>query len=183
MKAQSLACSASSSRTAAGPAAAPAATTASSAARVANASSATGGPDHVDRSPSSPQLLGSTCSPRPSWQPRRVTLGPASLRSRLEPLQRVVEPHQLESLPRALLDHRLQPCDPLIPPVAEQLGVQRTHRQPAPGQTLAVAAQALAGAGDEVRGVLLARARPRARGRRPRRRCPTGCGGGSVWWW
>ena len=141
MKAQSLACNASSSRTAAGPAAVPAATTCSSAARVANASSATRGPDQVDRSPSRPQLL---ACPR---------LGVAEW-SRLQPLQRVVEAHQLEPLPRALLHDRLQPRDPLVPPVAEQLGIQRAHRQPAPGQAGAVAAQTLAGAGHEVRGVL-----------------------------
>jgi hypothetical protein len=38
--------------------------------------------------------------------------------------------------------------------VAEQLGVQRAHDQAAAGQAGAVSAQALAGAGDEVGGVL-----------------------------
>src|SRR6202021_4005437 len=51
--------------------------------------------------------------------------------------------------------------DPLVPPVPEQLGVERADRQAAARQIGAVAMQALARAGDEVGG-LLPRERERA---------------------
>ena len=57
MKAQSLACSASSSRTAPAPARSPAASSRALPSASAKAISATAGADQVDRSPSSPQLL------------------------------------------------------------------------------------------------------------------------------
>src|SRR4029077_11632499 len=79
---------------------------------------------------------------------------PWILQRRLETIESIVQAHQREVLLGALRDDRLEPRQTLIPPVAEQLGVERTHDQPAPGQALAVAAQALAGAGDEVRRVL-----------------------------
>ena len=61
-------------------------------------------------------------------------------------LQRVVEPHDLEPLAPGLVDHRLEPADALVPPVAEQLGVERADRQPA-------ARDPLPRTGHEVRGV------------------------------
>ena len=59
-------------------------------------------------------------------------------RRRLAQIERVVESHELESLPLALVDHSLQPDQTLVPPVSEQLGVQRAHRQPTPGHTVPV---------------------------------------------
>ena len=52
----------------------------------------------------------------------------------LAALERVVQAHELEALARALLDHRAQPADALVPPVPEQLGVERAHDQATAGQ-------------------------------------------------
>ena len=94
-------------------------------------------------------------------------------RRRVDPLEGVIESAQLEPLTRALLDDRLEPVHALIPPVAEQLGIDRADDQPA-----ARASQARDRALDEVRRVLARRARAHAHGRTRRRHWPTGCGDG-----
>ena len=70
-------------------------------------------------------------------------------RDRLDRRQRVVEPGERELLPLALVDDRPQPQRPLVPPVPEQLGVQRADHEP-----VGHLARADEGAGDEVGGVL-----------------------------
>ena len=173
MKAQSLACSASSSRTAAGPARARAAAATVAARRRARRRRCRRppGPTRSRGRRRAPQVL--ACSVATSA--RRAT------RRGLEALERVVEAHELEPLARRT--PRRPPrsqCDALVPPVPEQLGVERADDEPAaragppPSR-----AQPLARARDEVGGVL-ARASASAAlvvvG--ARRRCPTGCGGG-----
>ena len=49
---------------------------------------------------------------------------------RLVARQRVVQARQLQSLPGGLLHDGSQPGNALIPPVAEQLRVQRAHDHP-----------------------------------------------------
>ena len=95
-------------------------------------------------------------------------------------LERVVQAHELQSLSRALLDHRAQPHNTLIPPVPEQLRVERAHEQPATRQRPireAVFAQPCQRAPTKSAACSRASATP-ARERMPRPRCSTGCGGG-----
>ena len=148
MKGQSLACSASSSRTAAGPAAGPAATTSSSAARVANASSATCGPDQVDRSPSLPQLLAASAfrSSSISRAPQRPAGSRRSSASSSRTSSRPCREHSSTTASSHAIPSYHQ-CP------SSSVSSAQTARPP-PGRPAPSRLQALAGAGDEVRGVL-----------------------------
>ena len=113
---------------------------------------------------------------------REVAASPRSSRARrprrtgrIAVGQRVVEVDELEPAPRRLRHHELQPLRALVPPMPEQLGVQRADAQPA-------VAHAPGHPRHEIGGIVR-RLWPRAPGRRRRRRWPTGggrarCGGG-----
>ena len=111
----------------------------------------------------------STCV-RSRGVPHDVTGRPAGGRRRLVALERVVEARERRPCARRLVDDRREPQRALVPPVADELGVERADGE-------AAARDALARARDEVRRVRGARRRRRARGRTARRRCPTRDGG------
>jgi len=56
----------------------------------------------------------------------------------------LIQRRQREALARALVEHRLEPPDALVPPVSEQLGVEREHTDAAAGQTGAHAGDEIA---------------------------------------
>ena len=148
--AQSLDWSASSSRAArsiAGPrpACAAAATVASSAPRAAKATSATRGESHVVRSFGDPQVEAAS-----------------SRFDRLDALEPVRERRQLEPGRVRLLEHGREPRGPLVPPVAEQLGVERAAEEARAAALARVGVEPRDHLRDEVARVL-ARQRRRAR--------------------
>ena len=134
-----------------------------------------------DRRPDQVREVAVRCAPAA----RRRALLSARLRrgAGSRALERVVEAHQLEALTLALVDDRAQPGDALIPPVAEQLGVERAHDQPTARQRPSRGAARLPRAG--------ARACARRSRRRARARAPAPRRGRTarpsllhgLWWW
>ena len=82
----------------------------------------------------------------PSGSPRAHAEG-SRRRGRVMALEPVVERSQVQALARCFVEHRVQPLDPFVPPVPEQLGVERAH-------TYAATPDPGPGAGDEVPRVL-----------------------------
>src|SRR4051812_54780 len=80
--------------------------------------------------------------------PRR--LDERALRDRLVALERVRQRGQREALEARLVDHEAQPVHALVPPVAEQLGVEREAAQARPAALVAVGVEAGDRALDEV---------------------------------
>ena len=110
-----------------------AATSASSARRAGHRSSATRGESQVSRSLPSPQL-----------DSRSVPL------LRLVPFERFGKRRERQTGAARLLDHRCKPRRALVPPVTEQLGVERADQQSRTAALRAVAIEPFGRAPDEV---------------------------------
>ena len=101
--------------------------------------------------------VGLTASAKsPAAGPQVATLAPAADSergrgpTRLVTIQRGVERGQRQSLPRRFVDHLPQPVDPLIPPVAQQLGVERADADSAVGHSVDAPGDEVAGVGGDL---------------------------------
>ncbi len=127
----------------------------SSSARARQARSATGVPSQVDRSRGVPQLVAGSSPARTASAARAVAgrVGGGERvghRHRAVARERVVEVGDPQPLALGLVEHRLQPGDPLVPPVAEQLGVDRADGERGAAQRGGAGVEARDRARDEV---------------------------------